>query len=247
MPERKTTARNRMSRDPRQEDVLAVPRRLPRGIASLPQDVVVLSQRARLVEATAHVVAEKGYAAATVADIIGRAGVSRATFYELYSDKEDCFLSCFTGLARTHNQVVADVLKGPGPLPQRLVAGIRAYLRRVDADHWYARAFVAEAEGASPRIREAFEHAKDEMDRALRAWFREVLEAHPEVPPADAATRELLRAGLSGFVIGRVRAGSAALEPQTPALAAFVFATLGLYGWARRAGSPSTRFGSPLR
>jgi AcrR family transcriptional regulator len=40
-------------------------------------------------------VAEKGFAAATVADIVQRARVSRTTFYEQFPDKEACFLAAF--------------------------------------------------------------------------------------------------------------------------------------------------------
>jgi AcrR family transcriptional regulator len=232
---------------PRSEEPLAVPRRLPRGIAGLPQAVVVVSQRARLVEATAHVVAEKGYAAASVADIIAHAGVSRATFYELYEDKEDCFLSCFLGLSQALTLAVTEALNAPGPLPERLVAYVRTYLRRIDADRWFARAFIAEAEGASPRIRQAFDAARTDLDRAIRAWFAEVRAAHQEVPGVTDATHELLQAGLGSFVIGRIRAGGAGLEPETRTLASFVFATLGLYGWARRALRDTRAFATPLR
>lgn len=229
------------------DEPLPVPRRLPRGIAGLPQAVVVLSQRARLVEATAHVVAEKGYAAASVADIIGHAGVSRATFYELYEDKEDCFLSCFLGLSQALTLAVTESLNARGPLPERLVAYVRTYLRRIDADRWFARAFIAEAEGASPRIRQAFDAARSDLDHAIRAWFDEVRAAHPEVPAVTDATHELLQAGLGSFVIGRIRAGNVGLEPETRTLASFVFATLGLYGWARRVLRDSPAFATPLR
>jgi AcrR family transcriptional regulator len=232
---------------PDRDDALVVPRRLPRGIAGLPQEVVVLSQRARLVEATAHVVAGKGYAAATVADIIAHAGVSRATFYELYEDKEDCFLSCFVGLARSLMDAFSAAIDAPGPLPRRLMAGVHEYLRRIDKDHWIARAFIAEAEGASPLIREAFDAARRELDDAIRDWFAEVRATHADVPPVPDATHELLQAGLGGFVISRVRAGTAPLEPEAATLAAYVFATLGLYGWARRAGREAAVFASPLR
>ena len=40
-------------------------------------------------------VAEKGYARVVVADVIERAGVSRKTFYEQFSNKEDCFLAAY--------------------------------------------------------------------------------------------------------------------------------------------------------
>src|SRR6266511_4356448 len=70
---------------------------LPRGPHSLPRDVVVSSQRARIVRGLIEVVAEKGYVATTVADVIGRAGVSRTTFYQQFKDKEDCFLLAYQG------------------------------------------------------------------------------------------------------------------------------------------------------
>jgi AcrR family transcriptional regulator len=62
----------------------------------LSRATVQASQRGRLLFAIAQVVAEKGYAAATVADIVDRASVSRSTFYEQFPDKEACFLAAFT-------------------------------------------------------------------------------------------------------------------------------------------------------
>ncbi|TSE00056.1 TetR/AcrR family transcriptional regulator [Skermania sp. ID1734] len=50
--------------------------------------------RLRLVEALAATVAEKGYAATTIADIVARAHVSRRTFYEQFSDKYACLVAC---------------------------------------------------------------------------------------------------------------------------------------------------------
>lgn len=54
---------------------------------------VVDSQRKRLLDAMAAVCARKTYQATTVADVVDEAGVSRATFYQLFGDKEDCFLA----------------------------------------------------------------------------------------------------------------------------------------------------------
>jgi AcrR family transcriptional regulator len=53
------------------------------------------SQRDRLLEAMTHVAAREGYAEMSIADLTSRAGVSRQTFYELFSDKEDCFLAAY--------------------------------------------------------------------------------------------------------------------------------------------------------
>src|SRR6478752_2700016 len=70
-------------------------RALPRGPHGLSREEVELSQRARLLQATTEAVAAQGYVKTTVADIIARAGVSRATFYQLFRDKEDCFLAAY--------------------------------------------------------------------------------------------------------------------------------------------------------
>ena len=52
-------------------------------------------QRTRLLDATFAVVAEQGYAGMTVRRVCDRAGVSNKTFYDLFSDREDCFLAAF--------------------------------------------------------------------------------------------------------------------------------------------------------
>src|SRR5947207_10643268 len=68
---------------------------LPRGRHGLSREEVAASQRLRLVRAMAEVMAEKGYARTSVADVLGRARVSRETFYELFGSKEECFMSAF--------------------------------------------------------------------------------------------------------------------------------------------------------
>src|SRR5881397_3037051 len=77
------------------EEPMIVPRVLPRGPHSLGRDVVEASQRGRLLDAMAHVVADQGYGATSVADVIPRAGVSRKTFYVHFRDKLDCFLAAY--------------------------------------------------------------------------------------------------------------------------------------------------------
>lgn len=52
-------------------------------------------QRARLLAAMVEVCAEQGPANVSVAHIVARAGVSRRTFYELFNDREECFLGAF--------------------------------------------------------------------------------------------------------------------------------------------------------
>ena len=69
--------------------------RLPRGRHKLAREEVVASQRERILRALAAAMAEKGYADTSVADVLSGAGVSRQTFYELFTDKQDCFMSAY--------------------------------------------------------------------------------------------------------------------------------------------------------
>jgi len=79
-------------------------RRLPRGSHGIPPDVVARNQRERLVAAMAEECAEGGYAEASVAGVAKRAGVSSATFYEQFGDKQDCMLAA-------HRQLVGRLLE----------------------------------------------------------------------------------------------------------------------------------------
>jgi AcrR family transcriptional regulator len=74
--------------------------RLPRGPHSLTREQVAADQRRRLMAALTDVVADKGYTAATVADVSARAGVSRKAFYEHFANKEACLLE-------TYDEIVA--------------------------------------------------------------------------------------------------------------------------------------------
>src|SRR5262249_18379896 len=67
-------------------------RRLPRGRNRLPRRVVRDSQRERIVDATAAIVAERGLGALTVPEIARRAGVSHQTFYAIYRSKQEAYL-----------------------------------------------------------------------------------------------------------------------------------------------------------
>src|SRR3954464_7599020 len=64
---------------------------LPRGRHSLTREQVESSQRERLLLAMCEAVAERGYVATSVADVIARARVSRETFYRYFADKQSCF------------------------------------------------------------------------------------------------------------------------------------------------------------
>jgi AcrR family transcriptional regulator len=52
-------------------------------------------QRARIIAAMSELVRERGIGGVTVAHVVGRSGVSRRTFYELFDDRDGCLLATF--------------------------------------------------------------------------------------------------------------------------------------------------------
>ncbi len=152
---------------------LEPPEPLPRGPHSLPRDVVVRSQRTRMLRALIEVVAEKGYAATTVADVIGRAGVSRTTFYQQFKDKEDCFLVAYRkGADAQFRKVIEAVQTTTEPL-QQLRRNLRAYLGELVAYPTSARAFLLEVAAAAELPAEVFRAAVAAVDELVVRWISE--------------------------------------------------------------------------
>jgi AcrR family transcriptional regulator len=98
-------------------------------------------------------VATKGYAKVTVADVVSLAGVSRRTFYEQFSDKEDCFLAAYT----TGSQAVIDDIAAAvrasdsDDWRERVRVGITTYLEILSAEPDLARTLLVDVLGAGPR------------------------------------------------------------------------------------------------
>ena len=130
--------------------------RLPRGRHGLPREMVVRSQRERLLAAVVRVTARKGYKATTVADILAEAGVGRESFYELFDDKRDCLLSAHAVLVDHLEATVKAVYGEPGPWVNRVRNSIAAMLDWFAADPAAARVTVVELAALGAPSRERF-------------------------------------------------------------------------------------------
>jgi AcrR family transcriptional regulator len=130
----------------------AAAEKLPSGRqarATLTRADVVAHQRRRLLLAMVDEVAERGYPAVTVAHVIARAGVSRATFYEQFADKESCFLAAF-------DAAIGILLAGADRQPG-IAELLRSYLDRLAANPGYAKVFLVDihALGTAGMLRRA--------------------------------------------------------------------------------------------
>ena len=138
-----------------------IPRRLPRGSHGLDREVVEASQRTRLLEAVGRAVAERGYATATIDDIVRRAGVSKATFYDHFADKEDCFLAAYEAASEELLERVREAHESHEDWRERARAGIAAYLRWLAAEPALARVYLVEVAAAGPAALERREALRD--------------------------------------------------------------------------------------
>jgi AcrR family transcriptional regulator len=127
-------------------------RPLPRGRHAAPREVVWRSQRGRMLAAMATAVAEKGYGAVAVADVIGRAGVSRRTFYEHFENKEACFLAAYEAGVETLLDAIDEAIRNAAPGGPLAVAraGTARYLETLAANPAFARTFLVEVLAAGP-------------------------------------------------------------------------------------------------
>ncbi|REE95921.1 TetR family transcriptional regulator [Thermomonospora umbrina] len=155
-------------------------RRLPRGRNALPPEEVARLQRARLCQAMAEVMAEKGYAGTAVEDVLKRAGVSRLSFYRLFDSKIDCFMAALDGSAGRLLERVAEALGSSGAVAdplERYERGVAAYLDALEAEWPSTRLCLVETYAAGPR---AVAHRND-FHQAMAEVHADILGVTDEV------------------------------------------------------------------
>jgi AcrR family transcriptional regulator len=128
-------------------------------------------QRERLLRAAALQFADVGYAGASSESISRAAGMSKATFYEHFANKEECMLALFDmGAGLVHDAMAQAARNAPtGDANERLKAGTRAFLGALAEHPEFAQTLLVEIIGAGPR-------AAARRDQVLQG-FADVLDA----------------------------------------------------------------------
>ncbi len=102
------------------------------------------SQRGRMFRAIADAVSEKGYADTSVADVLRRARVSRETFYQQFSSKQDCFIAAYEQAADTVLALLEREASSEGTPLERFDHTVGIYLEALAAEPAFARLFMVE-------------------------------------------------------------------------------------------------------
>jgi AcrR family transcriptional regulator len=110
-------------------------------------------QRERLFRAAAQEFAAHGYAHASSESISRRAGMSKATFYEHFANKQECIIALFERAASVIAGEIAAAARAAGrsDAAERMRAGTRAFLRALSDHPEYAQTLLVEIIGAGPR------------------------------------------------------------------------------------------------
>jgi AcrR family transcriptional regulator len=170
--------------------------RPPRGRHRLPPEVIARSQRERLLEAAVRVVSEKGYGATTVADLTREAGISRTTFYEMYEDKEACFLAAYDGAVDALVRQVSVAYEAEEGWPRRARAGLAALLEALAAEPDLARLALVDVSAAGPAAQRRYRAAL----QRLTPFFDEGRDFAPGGRSLPANTSRMAIGAVAGLI-----------------------------------------------
>ena len=164
-------------------------------------------QRARLLTAMVQEVSERGAANVSVGHVVGRSGVSRRTFYEIFEDREDCFLAAFDEALHHAATIVVGAYGTGGAWRTRVRAGLTALLGCLDSDRAAARLLIVESLAAGPQALER----RRQVVAQLVAVLELGREGSAKLDP-PALTAEAIVGGLLSVLHGRLATGP---DPET--------------------------------
>ena len=121
--------------------------------------------RGRLLDGLADSIAERGYRATTVADVVRSAKTSKRTFYDEFATKEECFIE----LLRTNNDDmiagITSALDPTAPPDDQVRAAVGAYVAHIESRPAITLSWIREAPAlgdlARPLNRLAMQHLTD--------------------------------------------------------------------------------------
>jgi AcrR family transcriptional regulator/DNA-binding MarR family transcriptional regulator len=181
-------------------------------------------QRVRMIAALSEVARERGAGGVTVSHIVARSGVSRRTFYELFEDREDCFLAAFDLAVQHAARRVLPAYRVGGTWRERIRAGLAAVLEFLEDEPGMGALCIVEALGAGSVVLER-------RARVVSALIDAVDGGRGEARGSARPTR-LTAEGVVGAVLAVLHARLAQSGPsakgEAPAMAGLLGPLMGM-------------------
>jgi AcrR family transcriptional regulator len=111
--------------------------------------------------------AERGAANISVTQVVGRSGVSRRTFYELFKDREECLLVAFDEAVKCGSERVLPAYAAERHWTGQMRAGLTALLQFLDDEPQMGRLLVIQALAAGPKALERRQRVLDALAQAV--------------------------------------------------------------------------------
>jgi AcrR family transcriptional regulator len=146
---------------------------------------VVEIQRARILAAMVEVCAERGAGNVAVAHIVQRAGVSRRTFYELYLDREECFLGAFDDAIARAPRYMLDAYDPRAKWVERVRSILTGLLCFLEAERGAGQLLIVGSLGAGHNALERRRRVIAQMIALVNEGCEET-KAGTELPPLTA-------------------------------------------------------------
>jgi AcrR family transcriptional regulator len=182
--------------------------------------VIARSQRERLLEAAVRIVARKGFAATTIADLTKEAGISRTTFYEMFEDKEACFLAAYDVAVDALVRRVTAAFEAEEGWPRRTRAGLAALLDALAEEPELARLALVGVAAAGPAAQRRYRAAL----QRLTPLFDEGRDFAPGGRNLPANTSRMAIGAVAGLISDELADSGGERLPEL--LSDLLFATL---------------------
>jgi AcrR family transcriptional regulator len=189
-----------------------------------------------MLAAAVEAVEELGYARMTVAEVIGRARVSRKTFYDVFADREDCFLAAFEQALSRVRLRAREAYEGESDWHGGMRAALTRLLSLMDQEPGLTRLCVVEALAAGEKVLERRAAIFDELARVIDEGRRA-----PDALDPPAVTAEGVVGAIFAVVHSRVLEGGKEplLSLLSPLMSLIVLPYLGTEAAARELGTPT--------
>ena len=180
--------------------------------ASSPQT----DHQGRLLEAMAHLAATQGLAATSIAAVVAEAGVSKRTFYEHFTGKDDCFLALYRAASASALRTLREAVDPAQPWQHQVERALGAYLAHLASGPQLVRMLFIEIH----HLGSSGAQVRREVMQALADFMLDTIQGGSGLTPERAMAAV---GGIHELVLQAIELGDAAnLERLTPGASAVV-------------------------
>jgi AcrR family transcriptional regulator len=170
-----------------------------------PREQAASHQRARIHAAMIELVAERGYGAVTVRELVHMAGVSTGTFYEHFADKDECFLRTYGLIVRRSTKQVGAAQKDCHDWRERLRLALRAWAEGIVREPQAARLGLVEVFAGGVAALAQMRRAEGHYEAMIQSSFA----GAPDPVPAPPLVVKGIVAGVHRVARAQLLAGRA--------------------------------------